>query len=89
MNKMKMTYYILETSMLVMTNVMTSVFDSFEPPFDHGSHDVCLGLDGMVPYSRFLFLGGSSGMAIPRCFGDFPRLSEVTFVTGTGVLASA
>ena len=89
LHKMKMTYYVLETSTLATADVMASVFDRFEPPFDHGSHDVRLGLDGMVPCSRFLFLGGSSGMAIPHCFGDFPRLSKVTFVAGTGVLASA
>jgi len=81
-----MTYYVLETSTLATTNVMASIFDHFKPPFDHGLHDVHLGLDGMVPCSKFLSLGGSFGMMIPRCFGDFPRLSEVTFVAGTGIL---
>jgi len=43
----------------------------------------------LIPCSRFGLLGGSFGMAIPRCFGDFLRLSEATFVAGAGVLASA
>ena len=75
--------------MLAATNAMASIFDRFKPPFDHGSHDVHLGLDRIIRCPRFLFLGGSFRMTIPHCFGDILRLSEVTFVAGTGILASA